>query len=408
MLLLYRIAITLYWFLIVLLSPYNEKAKKFREGRKGWQRKLADDFQNVDSKIVWVHAASLGEFEQGRPIIEALKASRSDVKILLTFFSPSGYEVRMNYEYADWIHYLPIDTPKNAKQFIGDVNPTIAIFIKYEFWYYLLKELIQKETPVLMVSSIFRSNQLFFHWSGSFFKPVFKEINHFFVQDEESANLISSISEEVTVSGDTRFDRVIKIANESKSFEIVESFRENEKCFIVGSSWPSDMKVLTPFISNHLSEMKFIIAPHSIKEEEIKAIEDSFDSTARYSDPNDVSEKRVLIIDNIGMLSSLYKYGSYVFIGGGFRGALHNTLEAAVYGMPLFFGKHENNHKFKEAIELVEEGAGFELTTTKELEKLFEEVSGEALQEVSEKARSYVHSRQGATDLIMKRLQQLL
>ena len=245
MLILYKLAITFYEVLIFVFSGFNAKAKKFRNGRRDWKKKLSADFQSNEEKVVWIHAASLGEFEQGRPIIEAIRRSKSDVRILLTFFSPSGYEVRKNYESVDWVHYLPLDKSDNAESFVSIVKPGLAIFIKYEFWYFFLKALNEKEIPTIMVSSIFRKNQLFFHWSGAFFKPVFQKVDYFFVQDEESAELISTINDQVTIGGDTRFDRVIEISDQAITFDPIDDFLRGEKCFVIGSSWSSDLKVLT-------------------------------------------------------------------------------------------------------------------------------------------------------------------
>ncbi len=410
MLILYRLAISFYSFLVLVISVTNRKAQKFKDGRKNWESRLSEDFKDQSEKVIWVHAASLGEFEQGRPIIEAIKASHKDAKLLLTFFSPSGYEVRKDYEHADWVHYLPLDSPKNARNFIDLVRPKLAIFIKYEFWYFYLKELTDRQIPVLMASCVFRNNQLFFHWSGSFFKPVFRKIDHYFVQDEESKRLISPISENVTISGDTRFDRVIEIAEKAQHFQVVDEFLPGKKCFMIGSSWASDIKVLVPFIKKYQDEFKFIIAPHNIGEEEIELIESLLSKTTRYSQPEDLTAARILIIDNIGMLSSLYRYADYAFIGGAYRGALHNTLEAAVFGIPVFFGVHENNSKFKEAMDLVECNAAFSVQDFESLDTLFTELNtNEKLyQEVSHAAHDYVRSRSGATRLIMEKVADLV
>lgn len=410
MLILYKIAITFYEVVILIFSAFNSKAKKFRDGRKDWEERLKEDFQGNEAKVVWIHAASLGEFEQGRPIIEAIRKSKPEVKILLTFFSPSGFEVRKNYDSVHWVHYLPLDKNGSAEKFVSIVKPSLAIFIKYEFWYFFLKKLNEKEVPTIMVSSIFRKNQLFFHWSGAFFKPIFQEVDHFFVQDEESAGLISTINEKVTIAGDTRFDRVIEISDQASTFEPVEEFLRGEKCFMVGSSWSSDLKVLQPFIEKYQSKIKFVIAPHNINDEEIASIESRFAEVGRFSKPVNLAEKRILVIDNMGMLSSLYKYADYAFIGGGFRGALHNTLEAAVYGIPIFFGDHENNEKFREAIELAEIGAAFPVSSDEDLEQRFESMfqNIEVYKPVALAAFDYVRSKSGATQTIMKKIKKLI
>ena len=409
MLILYKIAIYSYQFLIFIFSLTNKKARKFRLGRKGWISKLEQHLADNTQKIVWIHAASLGEFEQGRPIIEALKKNKSDIKILLTFFSPSGYEVRKDYEYADWIHYLPLDTAKNARKFISIVNPALAIFIKYEFWYFFLRELNSEAIPTIIVSSIFRKDQLFFHWSGSFFKPIFEKVNHFFVQDKESMKLISSINDNVTIAGDTRFDRVIEISERVQKFELIEKFLSGEKPFVIGSSWSSDLKVLEPFIKKYQAKIKFIIAPHNIDDDAIGAIESQYEKVVKYSHSIDLENQRILIVDNVGMLSSLYKYAKYAYIGGGFRGALHNTLEAAVYGIPVFFGDHANNQKFKEAIELKDSGAAFPISSAKDIEERLEELSHiDKYNSVALAAFDYVRSKSGATEKVMKKVIKLV
>lgn len=408
MLLLYRIGIKLYGLIAWLFSFFNEKAKKFINGRKNLFNDLKSDLKGQNP--VWIHAASLGEFEQGRPIIEALKKERPDQKILLTFFSPSGFEVRKDYSEVDWVYYLPLDSPKNAKKFISIVNPKIAIFIKYEFWYFFLNELKKQEIPTLMVSAIFRNSQLFFHWSGRFFHKVFRSITHFYVQDEESNQLISKISSQVTIAGDTRFDRVIEIAENSNRIEKVDAFVADKKVLVLGSTWSSDLSIIEPFIKKNQFNLKFIIAPHNIGEDDLVEIEKAFEATIRFSSEEPPEGKQILIIDNMGMLSSLYKYADYAFIGGAFRGALHNTLEAAVYGIPVFFGQHQNNEKFSEAIELNEIGGAFSFNSLEEFEHKFEglEINKEDYLSMSKIAGDFVKSKSGATEMVMKKVLELI
>jgi 3-deoxy-D-manno-octulosonic-acid transferase len=394
--------------MVWIFSFFNEKARKFVNGRKNQFFELRNDLKGQNP--IWIHAASLGEFEQGRPIIEALKREKPDQKILLTFFSPSGYEIRKNYSEVDWVYYLPLDSPKNARDFISIINPKIAIFIKYEFWYYFLNELKKQNVPTLMVSAIFRDNQLFFHWSGRFFHRVFRSINHFFVQDEESYQLISRISSKVTIAGDTRFDRVIEIARNAKKIEKVDAFIAGKPVFVLGSTWISDLNIIGPFIRKHQEKIKFIVAPHNIGEDDLIEIEKTFEETVRFSSGETVEEKEILIIDNMGMLSSLYSYADYAFIGGAFRGALHNTLEAAVYGIPVFFGQHQNNNKFAEAIELVKVGGGFSFLTLEEFEKKFAELqlNNENYHVMSKAAGDFVKLNAGATELVMKKVIELI
>jgi 3-deoxy-D-manno-octulosonic-acid transferase len=408
MLLLYRIGIKYYGFMVWIFSFFNEKARKFVNGRKKQFFDLRNDLKGQNP--VWIHAASLGEFEQGRPIIAALKRERPNQKILLTFFSPSGYEIRKKYSEVDWVYYLPLDSPKNARRFISIINPKIAIFIKYEFWYYFLNELKKQDVPTLMVSAIFRDNQLFFHWSGRFFHKVFRSINHFFVQDEESHRLISRISSQVTIAGDTRFDRVIEIARNAKMIEKVDAFIAGKPVFVLGSTWISDLNIIGPFIRKNQENIKFIVAPHNIREDDLIEIEKTFEETVRFSSGETVEEKEILIIDNMGMLSSLYSYADYAFIGGAFRGALHNTLEAAVYGIPVFFGEHQNNKKFAEAIELVKIGGAFSFLTLEEFEKKFAELqlNNENYKVMSKAAGDFVKLNAGATELVMKKVIELI
>lgn len=408
MLILYRASIALYGVLISIFSLFNDKAKKFKSGRKNIFERLKADFKGNEQPI-WVHVASLGEFEQGRPIIEAIKKEHPNTKILLTFFSPSGYEIRKNYPLADWVYYLPLDTPKNAKKFIATVQPKMAIFIKYEFWYYFLKELHTNHIPTLLVSAIFRKKQFFFHWSGQFFHKVLKPIHHYFVQDEKSLKLIQQISSNATVVGDTRFDRVIEISNQAKQIEKVDAFVQDKKVMVLGSTWQSDIEVIKEFIQKYQSNIKFIIAPHNIGKSEIDYLQNTFSHTTTYSSTESPIDKQILIIDNIGMLSSIYKYADFVFIGGGFRGALHNTLEAAVYGVPLFFGRNEKNTKFIEAGELEEIGVAFPFETVAELTSAFNKLNDDETfyQKCCEAGKTYVQQKSGATELVMQQIRQI-
>ena len=417
MLILYRLTLWFYAFLIKILSPFHLKASNFSEGRRGWKNRLSKEFQGNEEIVIWFHAASLGEFEQGRPIIEKLKRERNDVKILLTFFSPSGFEIRKNYEHADWVFYLPLDSPKNAQFFIDTVKPSLAVFIKYEFWYYFLKTLKTRKVPILMVSSVFRENQLFFHWAvGPFYQKVLKTFNHFFVQDEKSKELIAPIVGDcITVSGDTRFDRVLSIANGKTEVSQIELFKGQKRLIVLGSSWSSDLVHLIPFVKRFQRELKFIIAPHNISESELMNIENKIKKTIRYSKaqvapPKEIKTSEVLIIDNIGLLSSLYRYADFAFIGGAFRGALHNTLEAAVYGIPVGFGEDKSNSKFIEAIELVENGGGYTFSSTDELISKFSSIyeNPSAYDQMALSAKEFVKKKSGATELVMSKLNELL
>jgi len=403
MTLLYKLGIALYSCLIYLVSPFNVKAKQLKEGRLQTKKKL--NRLSITGKVIWIHAASLGEFEQGRPIIEAIKAKHPNYKIVLTFFSPSGYEVRKNYELADHILYLPSDTRRNAKQFINCIKPEKVFFIKYEFWYYYLTTLQQQNIPVFGVSMIFRKEQSFFKSYGTWFRKMLGAFEKFYVQDEVSGNLLKSIGlNNYSVSGDTRFDRVRDIANESKDFDLVRQFVGDSKQVIVaGSTWAPDEDILIDYIQNINKEVKVIIAPHEIHGEHIQQIEAKLKvSSFKYTTPiNKPEDSRVLIVDTIGMLSAIYKYGQVAYIGGGFGKGIHNTLEAATYAMPVFFGP--NYRKFKEARDLIDLQAGFSYKEKSEFNLQIEKFWSDdvLLQKVSKNAGSYVNKMCGATKQIM-------
>ena len=417
MLIFYRMGLWLYAFFIKILSPFYLKARKFSEGRKEWKNKFKIAFKENKEMVIWFHTASLGEFEQGRPIIERLKQEQKKTKILLTFFSPSGFDIREHYEHADWVFYLPLDSPKNAQFFIDTVKPALVIFIKYEFWYYFLKTLKAYQIPTLMVSSIFRENQLFFHWAvGPFYQKVLKAFYHFFVQDQKSKKLIAPIvGNRVTVSGDTRFDRVLAIANEKIVLSELEFFKGQKRLVVLGSTWSSDLVHLIPFMKNFQSAIKFVIAPHNIDESEIKNVENKIEKTIRYSkalesSPDEITTSQIMIIDNIGLLSTIYGYADFAFIGGAFRGALHNTLEAAVYGIPVGFGEHQSNAKFMEALGLVKNGGGFTFSSTDELISKFTSIyeNKSEYDQMAISAEEFVKKNSGATELIIYKINELL
>ncbi len=364
------------------------------------------------SPIVWVHCASLGEFEQARTFIEKFKTEFPNYKILLTFFSPSGFEVRKNYDKADYIFYLPWDTRENAERFVHIVNPKIALFIKYEFWRNYIQALDSQNIPILSVSSIFRKDQIFFKSYGFIFRSTLKRIDHFFVQNDLSKKLLQTIGiNNVTISGDTRFDRVNQIVSQSHDIPIVEQFKGSDNVFVVGSCWPEDLALLAPHINNSIGKLKFIIAPHEIKESFIEEIKNATKAKSiLYSEANDKSgEYDILIIDNIGMLSSLYRYGEYAYIGGGLGKGLHNTLEAACYGIPIFFGD-KNYTKFQEAKDLIMRGGAFEVGDYAALKNKFESMINrpENYLLACEVTKAYVEENLGATDKVINYCHQLL
>jgi 3-deoxy-D-manno-octulosonic-acid transferase len=355
-----------------------------------------------------MHCASLGEFEQGRPIIEQIKKDYPSYKMLLTFFSPSGYEVRKNYSGADGIFYLPLDGKKNANKFIEIVNPSLVIWVKYEYWYYYLTALQQKNIPTVLVSAIFRESQPFFKWYGGLWKKILQSFDKIFVQNEYSISLLKSIEmhENAVLAGDTRFDRVIAIA-ENKCplpYELIQ-FCKNKKVIVAGSTWEEDEEELVHYARTH-EHIKFIIAPHEIDEERLSDIKIMFKNAIYFSEfVKENANAQVIIIDNIGMLSSLYDLADVAYIGGGFNDAgIHNILEAAVYGKPIVFGPVYE--KFSEANDLVDRGGAFSIENALELETLLDKLlsGNELLKNTSEISKKYVYEKQGATNIIVNYL----
>ena len=376
-----------------------------------------DCYEVLRSKIepgrhyIWFHAASLGEFEQGRPLMERIRQEYPSYGILLSFFSPSGYEVRKNYEGADVICYLPFDKPQNVKKFLDLANPCMAFFIKYEFWKNYLDVLHSRNIPVFSVSSIFRPQQAFFKWYGKDYAKVLRSFNHLFVQNDESRDLLKGIGiEEVTVAGDTRFDRVLQIRQQAKDLPLVEAFKQGELTFVAGSSWQPDEDLFIEYF-NHHPEVKLIIAPHVIGEDHLQQIIGKLEGkVVRYTQATleNVTDAHCLIIDCFGLLSSIYRYGEIAYIGGGFGAGIHNTVEAAVYSVPVIFGP--NHQRFMEANDLIECGGAFSINDSNDLKALLNKLLSDKtfLQEAGNKAGTYVHSRAGATDIILKYLKGLL
>lgn len=405
MVFLYNLGIRLYQILVAIASIFNSKAKFFRNGRKGWEQRLRESIKK-DDRIVWFHCASLGEFEQGRPVIEAFKEKYPDVKVLLTFFSPSGYEIRKSYTGADYIFYLPLDTYWNAIKFIGIVNPIATIFVKYEFWYHYLNQLKKRNIPVYIISAIFRSDQVFFKSYGGWYRKFLFTFEHFFVQNQNSKDLLASIGvNNVTVAGDTRFDRVVANAQAAKILPLIEQFTANSKVLIAGSTWPKDEDLIAEYFKTNPHNLKLIIAPHEIHSQNIEKLREKFGSKSlRYTMPNeyDPEDAQILIIDTIGILSSVYRYGTIAYIGGGFGVGIHNTLEAAVYGIPVLFGP--NYQRFQEAIKQIEIGAAQSVENHNQLtDSLGHYVGSEIeLQKVKEASKNFFHKNEGATITIVK------
>ena len=409
-LILYTLGIYFLRFLFQIASLFNPKAKAFVSGRQSFFSRLKKSLEGNTAQIIWVHCASLGEFEQGRPVMEALKREFVHHKILLTFFSPSGYEVRKNYTGADYVFYLPWDTKSNARQFVTIVNPAIAIFIKYEFWYHFSNELKKKSIPLLSVSSIFREDQIFFKSYGSLFRKILRNFDYFFVQNETSIRLLRLIGIRNSVyAGDTRFDRVNEVVKKKEVIPLARAFKNNDKILVAGSCWNEDLEVLIPFINEN--RMKFIVAPHEIDEAAIADFEKSLDvKSVRYSVAQEasVAEAQVLIIDNIGLLSKLYQYGEFAYIGGAFGKGLHNILEAACFGIPILFGD-KNYEKFQEATDLINRGGAFPISSYTNLIMQYEMLSvPENFLLACEVTKAYVAENLGATEKVTRYCHKIL
>ena len=399
----YNISVHLYYCAVWIASFFNKKANLWIAGRKNIFDVLGSSIGKEDT-IYWFHCASLGEFEQGRPLIEKYKVLSTKYKVLLTFFSPSGYEVRKNYTGADYVFYLPLDTPENAKRFMEIARPKAAFFIKYEFWYNYLGELKKQNIPTYLVSGIFRREQIFFQWYGTWFRDQLRSFTHFFLQNENSKKLIESIGyKNSTISGDTRFDRVWSVSEKSNPIPLVEKFKTGKHLLVAGSTWNEDEKLIGNW-QLAIGNFKLIVAPHEVNERHIQDLIGLFSNKniIRYSKAEEktISDFDVLVIDNIGMLSSLYKYADIAYIGGGFGKGIHNILEAAVFGCPVVFGP--NFEKFEEAKDLVELKGAFVINSTGELEQLICKIfNHHRKSESGLVCKNYVSSKRGATEKIM-------
>lgn len=399
----YNIIIYIVQFGVAVASLFNEKVRKMWRGEREAYNILKEKV-DPDARYVWFHAASLGEFEQGRPIMERLREEHPEYKILLTFYSPSGYEVRKNYEGADIICYMPIDTPANARRFLRLVRPVMAFFIKYEFWYNFLHILKHRGVPAYSVSSIFRPDQIFFRWYGHGYRRVLRCFTHFFVQNEQSRELLAGIGlDNVDVVGDTRFDRVLQIKNQARKLPVVDAFCEGNKVFVAGSSWQPDEDIFIRFFNGH-KDWKLIIAPHVIGEDHLKQILAKLNRKAiRYTQatPENAATADCLIIDCFGLLSSIYGYGDVAYVGGGFGVGIHNVLEAGVWDMPVIFGP--NNKNFQEAQGLKASGGGFEISSYDDFNDIMMRFinDGKALEDAGEAAGAFVENCTGATEKVL-------
>ena len=403
----YNLFLLLYSAAIRIAALFNPKAKLWLKGREGLLQKIRNTL-GKDEKRVWIHCASLGEFEQGRPVIEAIRKEYPTYKIVLTFFSPSGYEVRKNYDRADYVFYLPMDGRRNAAAFIHAVQPALAVFVKYEFWYHYMNRLKQQQVPALLISAAFRPGQVFFKGYGGLFRKLLGCFNYLLVQDAASKELLSTIGfkEQVIVAGDTRYDRVAAIAEIAKELPEIAAFKADAKLIIAGSTWPEDEQILKAYLPHLPAGWKLVLAPHEIDDAHIRQVQSLFGADAVLFSQlatTTLTGKKVLIIDNIGMLSSLYRYGEIAFIGGGFnKGGIHNILEPAVFGLPVVFGPVYE--KFVEAVEMVQAGYAFPVTNVQESNEVLGRLLSdeEGRKQLSTSIRQFMSDHTGATGKIMQ------
>lgn len=404
----YNITIYIFNALIYMVSPFHSKASLLVKGRRKWPEKIRERIKPGD-RTIWIHCASLGEFEQGRPVIEALKDKMPEHKIVLTFFSPSGYEVRKNYPGADCILYLPADIQRNVEKLIELTHPDFVIFVKYEFWNNYISSLYGKKIPLYLISAIFRPEQHFFRWYGSFFRVMLKKFKRIFVQDRQSLELLAGLGmDNVSLAGDTRFDRVVQIAGAARDISNLDQFRGSEKLFLAGSSWKQDEEIIAQYINNFPGRMKWVFAPHEIDKPNIDRLEKLLKvSVVRFSEFTDTgADARVLIIDNIGMLSSAYKYAYIAAIGGGFGKGIHNILEPACWGIPVMFGPRYK--KFREAVELINEKGAMTFDSFEIFSDILNKwLSNEPFYLKSAKtAGNYINKNTGATEVILQEILQ--
>lgn len=408
---LYNIGILLSWMVLYILALFNPKIKKFVLGRRKVKSYLRSHL-DAEQPVIWMHAASLGEFEQGLPIIEKLRLDYPEHKILVTFFSPSGYEVRKNSKVADLVCYLPMDSYANVKVFLDTAKPVLAIFVKYEIWPNYLKALNNRQIPVVLISAIFMKRQIYFKWYGGFMRRALRRFSHIFVQNEESKSLLQGLGiDQVTISGDTRFDRVSRIREQDNTLTFMESFRSNRLCMVAGSTWPEDEDILLDYINSSKDHTCFVIAPHNIKPDHIDQLKTKLQKrTLLYSEIN--SEKldgyQVLLVDTIGLLTRIYSYADIAYVGGGFATGLHNTLEPAVFGVPVIIGP--NYHKFQEAMDLVHQKGILVVRDKEEFQGIIEQLlnDDEFRHNTGLINSNYIYNKRGASIQIMNYLRRLL
>jgi 3-deoxy-D-manno-octulosonic-acid transferase len=406
----YTLFIRLYGLFASLAARFNGKARLFVAGRRDWAARLEADLSGREP-VIWFHAASLGEFEQGRPVMERVRNTYPDHRVLLTFFSPSGYEVRKDFGRVDWVHYLPMDTPKNARRFLDIVRPRLAVFIRYEFWHNFFREMARREIPVVVVSAVFRKGQIFFKPYGTWPRNTLRRVSHFFVQDPESRSLLDSIGvRRHSLSGDSRFDRVLEAARERREFPLVETFLGGRTCLMAGSTWPHDDRLLRSLLPE-FPALKFVIVPHHVDPKNVRRVLDLFgDRAALYTrgDAQDLERRQVLVVDTLGMLTYLYRLADLTYVGDGFGGGIHSILEPAAFGMPIFFGPRY--HAFREAVDLVERKGVFPVMNRQELADGIRRFLDDpkAREKVGRICRDYVQERSGVTEKVLEGLKPFL
>lgn len=408
----YNLFVYLFSLAIRLASPFNTQARLFVRGRKDQFKRIKEALGPYD-EIAWFHCASLGEFEQGRPVMEAFRKTFPHYKILLTFFSPSGYELKKNNAPADYVFYLPMDKARNARRFMKIVRPRIAVFIKYEYWFNYMNELYKNKIPLFYVSAIFRKNQHFFKTWGWWFRNQLQKVSWFMVQNETSAQLLSKIKIfHFEVSGDTRFDRVLKILENPRDLTVLESFRGDSKILMAGSTWPPDEEILKEYFEQQPNNLKLVVVPHKTDEAHISEIRQKFAGMdpLLYSnaDEKTAEKARVLIVDVMGLLSGLYRYADIAYVGGGFGTGIHNLLEPGVFGIPVLFGP--NHQRFQEALDLQEKGGGFAIKNKSQFQEIMDELldQPEKYNQAARAAKNYVSSNSGATDKVIWKMKEYI
>lgn len=408
-LILYNLAIEGYVAGAKISALKNEKARLFLKGRKNWEQRLKKKIDR-SKKYTWFHFSSLGEFEQGRPLLEKIKADYAQKAIIITFFSPSGYEIRKNYELADIIEYLPMDSKKNARKFLDIINPEMAVFVKYDLWYYFLKMLSDRDVPTFLISGLFKTGQAYFKWYGGLFRKMLQFFTHIFVQDESSLELLSNINfKNVTVTGDTRVDRAAKLPEQIENFQLVKQFIKDHTIIIGGSTYEKEEKWLLEFFKKYKDlNIKMILVPHNVGADHISEIINMVPNYTLFSDLNYHSiSHRIMIVDKIGILASLYSYADIAVIGGGFGKGIHNTLEPAAFGLPILFGPQYQ--KFNEAIKMVGKGGAFEFNSYESLEKkLLELLKNTEIKKIGKLNKDFIESQMGGTEKIFNYLKTYL